>query len=251
MRIIDLSLAIEPNEHDPMTTTIEWIDHGTGGDMLGRPAGLDRSAFPDSLGLSLEIVHTTTHVGTHVDAPAHYGPLCEGRPARTIDELPLEWFFADGVVIDCRDPSFGDTIGPAELETKLAAIGHQLSPGEIVLLMTGADRLWGTAEYFRKFRGVGREGTAWLVEAGIRVIGIDTFGFDPPFETMLAAYKASGRREFLWPSHIYGREREYCQIERLANLDAIPVPYGFKVVCFPIKVQRAGAGWSRVVAIVS
>jgi kynurenine formamidase len=50
-------------------------------------------------------------------------------------------------------------------------------------------------------------------------------------------------------SHFYGKENEYLQIERLANLEAIPVPYGFIVIAFPFKIEGASAGWSRVVAI--
>ncbi len=38
--------------------------------------------------------------------------------------------------------------------------------------------------------------------------------------------------------------------ERLGNLGAIPKPFGFKVSCLPVKVRNAGAGWSRVVAII-
>jgi len=41
-----------------------------------------------SAGPSKEI-QAITHTGTHVDAPYHYGPTSEGKPARRIDELPL------------------------------------------------------------------------------------------------------------------------------------------------------------------
>jgi len=53
----------------------------------------------------------------------------------------------------------------------------------------------------------------------------------------------------VWKSHYLGKEREYCHIERLANLDKIPAPFGFKVAAFPIKIEGASAGWFRVVAI--
>ena len=62
-----------------------------------------RSDLPGGLGLAWETVRVDTHHGTHVDAPWHYGPTCAGRPARTIDELPLEWFVAPGVRLDLRD----------------------------------------------------------------------------------------------------------------------------------------------------
>ena len=37
-------------------------------------------------------------------------------------------------------------------------------------------------------------------------------------------------------------------MEKLANLDQLP-PFGFKVICFPVKVYKASAGWTRAVAL--
>jgi kynurenine formamidase len=39
-------------------------------------------------------------------------------------------------------------------------------------------------------------------------------------------------------------------MEKLANLDKLP-PYGFKVACFPVKIEAASAGWTRAVAILA
>lgn len=58
------------------------------------------------------------------------------------------------------------------------------------------------------------------------------------------------RSRVLWPAHLYGREQPYCQLEKLANLGALPGAVGFTVACFPIKLAGLGAGWTRVVAIV-
>jgi hypothetical protein len=58
-----------------------------------------------------------------------------------------------------------------------------------------------------------------------------------------------GNRAFL-PAHRAGREREYCHIEKLANLDQLPHPHGFQVSVFPIKIARASGGWVRAVALV-
>jgi kynurenine formamidase len=251
MQLIDLSVTLEPVSSEPVPVDINYVSHEEGADILGKPAGIDRSAFPEGKGLSLEYIKLTSHSGTHVDAPAHYGPLCEGKPARTIEEMPLHWFFCDGLVIDCSDGPSDEPLSREEIQHKLVDMGYKLKPHDIVLLNTGADRHWGKAEYFTDFRGVSREATEWLVTQGIRVIGIDSFGFDPPFHRMLAEYRKQQRADVLWPAHIYGREREYCQIERLVNLSHLPVSYGFTVACFPIKIRACGAGWSRVVAIVN
>jgi len=52
-----------------------------------------------------------------------------------------------------------------------------------------------------------------------------------------------------WAAHFVGVDREYCQIERLTNLEQLP-PFGFKVCAFPLKVERGSAGPARVVALV-
>jgi kynurenine formamidase len=250
MELIDLSLTLEPSESEPVPVEIEYIDHATGADILGRPGGIDRAAFPGGMGLSLEHVRLTSHSGTHVDAPAHYGPLSGGAPAQTIEEVPLAWFYGPGVVLDCPGAASDGPVQAEEIEAAIARAGRELRPLTIVLVRTGADARWGTPEYFTDFRGISAQATRWLLERGIKVIGVDSFGFDPPFHRMLEAYRASGDPGVLWPAHLLGREMPYCQIERLAGLDRIPRDREFLVACFPVKIRRAGAGPSRVVAIV-
>jgi len=38
-------------------------------------------------------------------------------------------------------------------------------------------------------------------------------------------------------------------MEKLSNIDKLPA-FGFDVICFPVKIKDASAGWSRVVALV-
>ena len=101
--------------------------------------------------------------------------------------------------------------------------------------------------YERRHPGLRVDATEFLVDSGVRLIGIDAWGLDRPFEVMIEDAQA-GRAQF-WESHLLGRRKEYCQIERLANLDALPRPTGFVVSAFPFKLERASAGWARVVAI--
>ena len=86
------------------------------------------------------------------------------------------------------------------------------------------------------------------MDAGVRLIGIDAWGLDRAFDVMVDDARA-GRAQF-WESHLLGREKEYCQIERLANLETLPRSTGFTVSAFPFKLERASAAWARVVAIV-
>jgi cyclase len=116
---------------------------------------------------------------------------------------------------------------------------------------TGAYKKLGTREYFTTYQAIDKSALAWLINKKIRVIGTDAFSFDRPFCEMIDDYKRTGDKNVLWPAHFFGREQEYIQIERLGNLESLPAPTGFQICCFPIKLEKADAAWSRVVAIVN
>jgi kynurenine formamidase len=60
----------------------------------------------------------------------------------------------------------------------------------------------------------------------------------------------SGDGDELWPAHLAGRDAEYCQIEKIANLHRLPRRTGVPLVAFPITVTDASGGWVRPVAFV-
>jgi kynurenine formamidase len=209
----------------------------------------DDLVVSNGLGAAFEEVTAITHCGTHVDAPWHYGPRSEGRPAKTIDECPLEWFFSDGVVLDLRHKRPGEKITVGDLEHALDKIDYTLKPLDIVMIMNARDRFLGTPAYFDQ-PGMTRESTLWLVDQGVKVIGVDMYGFDRKFADMAQEFRQTGDGRVIWEAHFAGIEREYCQIEKLVNLHRIPRPSAFKVSCLPVKVQHASAGWCRAVAFV-
>lgn len=250
--IIDLSVPLKSGAvGEPVKPRIRYFGHKLGFWQMRHLFGVRKHQLKRSggLGWALEKVTAITHTGTHVDAPYHYGPESGGKPARTIDEVPLEWCFAPGVRLDLRHLGDGEEITVSELEKALAAIGCQLLGNEIVLLQTGADAHLESPDYFKQ-PGLGREGTAWLVDRGIRMIGIDAYTIDRPFHAMKADFRETGDGDVIWPAHFYGLEKEYCQIEKLANLDRIPMSHGFMVSCLPVKIEKASAGWCRAVALV-
>jgi kynurenine formamidase len=252
-RLIDLSVPLEhASASEPVPASIRYARHdGEGLRQLQHALGAkpEDLVYSSGLGWAVEEVQAITHTGTHVDAPYHYGPTSEGRPARTIDRVPLEWCFAPGVVLDVRHKAAGDFITVADLQAALDRIKYQLAPLDIVLLHTGADKRLGSPDYFAQ-PGLGREGVLWLIAQGVKVIGIDAYTLDRPFANMVADYKRTGDGRYIWPAHFAGIEREYCQIEKLANLDQLPRPHGFFVSCLPVKIQAASAGWCRAVALV-
>lgn len=252
-RMIDLSVGLIPDAvHEPLKPKIRYQSHdGEGAEVLARLFGVSREDFELSGGKggAAEEITAVAHAGTHVDAPWHYSPTSEGRPARKIDELPIEWFFSDGVVLDLRHKGPGEKIEPGDLEESLRKIGYVLKPLDIVMIMTGRDRHLGSPEYFLQ-PGLTRASVLWLCEQGIKVIGIDAYSLDRSFEAITKEFRETGDGRLLWEAHFAGIEKEYCQIEKLANLDKIPRPYGFKVSCLPIKIHNGSGGWCRAVAFV-
>jgi cyclase len=255
MRLIDLSSPIDAEAWEPEPVFHRILSPADGARHMSEEMrahfGIDFApgALPDGELLSIDTLTLTSHTGTHVDAPAHYGTITSYGPPATIDQLPLEWFFGPAVVLDLTSAPFG-TVGADHLLGELARVDHDLRAGDIVLLNTGAARLAGTRKFFTDFTGLDAAATDLLLGRGVRVVGTDAFSLDAPFTEMIRAYQATGDPAVLWPAHFAGRRVPYCQLERLANLDALPVATGFTLACFPVKITNAGAGWTRAVAIV-
>jgi kynurenine formamidase len=250
-RYVDLSAPIvaSPAEApDLLRTEIEFVDHAQGAKdieaMLGVPADLLR----DREGWAVEtFLRFGTHNSTHVDAPWHYNSrICEDR-AQTIDELPLEWFHAPGVVLDFTSREDGDAIDSVDVQEGLERIGHALAPLEILLVRTGRDAFYAQPDYMIRGPGVTAAATRWLFEQGVRVMGIDAWGWDRPLHLQAAEAKERGERGIFWAAHQV--DLPYSQIERLFNLGALPST-GFVVCCFPLRIVGASAAPARVVAIV-
>jgi len=248
-RILDLSVPTEVCASEPLPLQVSHEEHSHSVWLMQSYFGCSEQDLPEALGWANDSVSMISHAGTHVDAPWHYGPVSEGKKARTIDEMPIEWFYGDGVVLDMRHKPRGSGITVADLEEALLRIEYRIKPLDIVMIQTGADKLWGTPEYFDAGCGMTRESTLWLLDQGVRVTGIDAWGWDRPFWAIREDFARTGDRGLLWGAHYAGIDREYCHIEKLANLDRLPRPYGFKVACFPVKLAGGSAGWSRVVAI--
>ena len=247
---IDLSAPIAqgPAElPDPLRTDVEYRDHGQGAEDIESLFGVPPRLLRDGEGWAVETLNNFgTHNSTHVDAPWHYNATIGGEPAQTIDELPLEWFHAPGVVLDMTAKADGDAMTVPEAQAALAAAGHTLAPLDIVLVRTGRDAFYAEPDYMIRGPGVTAEATRWLYEQGVRVMGIDAWGWDAPLH--LQAQEAVARDEpgIFWAAH--QADLAYCQIERLFNLAALPAT-GFTVSCFPLKIVGGSAGPTRAVAI--
>jgi kynurenine formamidase len=251
LRFIDLSdtLSNATSANESMPHAIEYVDHQATLESSRERFGLEPEHWPGGEAYAYERITATTHSGTHMDAPWHYASATpDGAATRTIDQVPLDWCLAPGVVLDLTGIDRVRGILRQDVEAELDRIEYEISPGDIVLVRTDASLHFGEPRYHLWGPGLRREATAYLVERGVRVIGIDAWGLDRPFDVMAQEAKA-GDVDQLWESHKYGAEHEYLQLERLTNLAALPRPHGFLVAAFPCKIEGASGGWTRVVAI--
>lgn len=257
-RIIDISVSLKAGiASDPphMLPEIEYVDHHMSAPAMAEYMGVPVDALPNGEYAAIERVKISTHNGTHLDAPYHYFSRMNerlvpgGEPSWRIDEVPLDWCFQPGVKLDFRKLPDGYVVTPEDIQKELARIGHTLKPLEIVLVNTAAAARYGEADYIDSGCGMGKAATLWMLEQGVRVVGTDAWSWDAPFSHTRRKVAETGDASLIWEGHRAGREIGYSHLEKLANLDKLPDD-GFTVACFPVKVHRGSAGWTRAVAIV-
>ncbi len=253
-RLIDLSVALEADiASDPPTALpkISYQPHAETADQIaGFFPGLTREDLPGGEGWAVERLEISTHNGTHLDAPYHHhSTMNGGERAWTIDEVPLEWCWNQGVRLDFRHMEDGYVATPADVEAELKRIGHDLRPLDIVVVNTAAGEAYGRPDYVAKGCGMGRAATLWLLERGVRVTGTDAWSWDAPFTLTAKRWAETHDPSIIWEGHRASMDIGYCHMEKLANLDQLP-DHGFEVICFPYKIKRASAGFIRAVGVI-
>lgn len=252
-QFIDLSIPITNDvisDPEVMRPKIEYMTHEQTWQQIAMFfPGLEQKDLPDGEGWAVEKVELATHNGTHMDAPWHYHSTTDegANPAPSIDEAPLDLFYRPGVKLDFSHYPHGHVVTANELEAAFDAIDYALKPLDIVLIRSGA--IYGTDNFIDQGVGLGAEATLWLTERGVKVVGTDAWSWDAPFSHTAKRWAEERNPSIIWEGHKAGRIRPYYQIEKLTNLGSLPA-HGFMFSCFPVKIERASAGWIRAVAMV-
>jgi arylformamidase len=195
---------------------------------------LDQSlaSYPNNLPFSLEAIkriargdssnvsalHMSAHTGTHVDSPRHFYDEGTGTEA-----LALEMLIGRTRVIELR-PRAGIT---AE---DLASV--DLSEDVRVLIKTPNSKLWGDPEFHQNYVGVTESGAKYLVEHGLKVVGVDYLSVE--------VFKTPGA-----PAHHVLLGGGVIVIEGLNLRDVEPGVY--EMMCLPLKVVGSDGAPARVV----
>jgi len=262
MKLVDLTRKLDAADIERLpkaaragaSVLVPSVEHiepaGRGAEIMCALFACRKEDLPHGEGWGDESIRLSSHLGTHVDAPLHYGSTCEGRPARTISEIGLEELYCDGIVLDLRESAQpGQGITVEALQRAIDANGATIESGSAVLLRTGQERYGIGDDECYWYPGMTRAGTLFLAELGAKVMGTDAVGWDRPFLAMRRAFLESGDPAEIWDGHFAGRDREVFIVQQLENLASLPAS-GFKVGFFPLKLASCSASPARVVAFV-
>jgi kynurenine formamidase len=114
-----------------------------------------------------------------MDAPVH---VTANLPYIT-DYEPWR-FFGTGVAVSIPKGKWG-LVTAEDLEEARPRI----EAGDVVMINTGSHHHWGdNDDYFAYSPGLYRDGAEWLVERGVKLVGIDVQALDHPLGTKLVAH---------------------------------------------------------------
>jgi kynurenine formamidase len=227
---------------------IDFVDHARGAQIMQAIFGCPQSDLRNNEGWAEDDVSLSSHLGTHVDAPWHYGSTCNGEKAKTVDQIPLSDLYLSACVLDLSHlKGTGQAITIEHLQKALEKISYRIQKGDAVLIRTDHDKFDFDNPIKYNYPGLTRESALWLAEQGAKVGGTDALGWDRPFHIMVADYRRTGDKSFIWDAHYAYRDIECYVVQQLTNLDRLPA-HGFKVGFFPILLVGASSAPARVVA---
>ena len=167
-----------------------------------------------------------SHVGTHMDPPAHLFPA-----RTTLDRFPVQQFIGKAVVIDCRDIPEGRDI-TIDCVNRVREFAEN---ADFLLFELGWDLRWGSEAYYGDYPCLDDEVMDFILSGNYKGIGFDVIGLDPIADTNLSRHKK------------LFAEKDIVNIENLCNLDKCGNGL-FWFSCFPLKVQDSDGAPIRAVA---
>ncbi len=164
------------------------------------------------------------HTGTHVDPPVHFV-----QGGKTVDELDLNILYGPARVVDLT--KVVGAITPADLENA------QVPTSALrVLFKTRNSQFWGRREFEEDYIGISWDAARWIVDHGIRLVGIDYLSVE-----LFQATEPNTHRTLLGAGVII--------VEGL-NLQEI-APGDYTLACLPLKILNGDGAPARAVLIES
>lgn len=207
VRHIDLSHAIE----DGMIT-YKGLPAPIVCDHLSREQS--RAHYAEGTEFQIGKITLVANTGTYIDAPYHR--YADGKDVSEFDLDEIAGL--DGVV--------ARVAGMAGRAIDRRVFLPLDVRGKAVLVHTGWDRHWRTDQYFENHPFLTADAAAYLRDAGVRLVGIDSLNVDDITD---------GRR----PVHTTLLRAGIPIVEHLCGLEQLPIA-GFRFSAVPVKVKGMG-----------
>jgi kynurenine formamidase len=140
-------------------------------------------------GVNAQYIMTSNHMGTHLDAPRHF--VTGGM---TIDQIPLEWLYGPGVIVN-----LSDELDELSLYTpKMIEDRVEVREGDILILHTGWHKYAQFGEtpdeekYIHVHPGAHRDMVSWLLKKKIHIWGVDCVSTDHPMDLPIGRFLGKG-----------------------------------------------------------
>lgn len=140
-------------------------------------------------GVNAQYIMTSNHMGTHLDAPRHF--VTGGM---TIDQIPLEWLYGPGVIVN-----LSDELDELDLYTrKMIEDRVEVREGDLLILHTGWHKYAQFGEtpdeekYIHVHPGAHRDMVSWLLKKKIHIWGVDCISTDHPMDLPIGRFLGKG-----------------------------------------------------------
>jgi len=163
-----------------------------------------------------------SHLGTHIDAPAHM--LKEGK---MLDQMDISSFNGEALVIEVDEKI------PVIEKEIVSVFQNDLEEVDFVLFKTGWSKFWGNEKYFGAFPTLSSEALDFLLQFNLKGLGFDNISADPIDSTDYKNHYA-----------IFGKG--IIIIENLVFPESLKEKKG-EFSCFPIPYEKADGSPVRAV----
>lgn len=180
----------------------------------------------DNDGAQVIRMDLATHHGTHLDCPLHF--VADGD---STDSSAIENFLGKAYVADCSGFKSGETIPVSHLQN----LAINWDAIKWIIIYTGWYKHWGSQKYFDHFPVLSVEAAQYLVDMGIKGIGLDVVSID-----------AIDSEDY--PIHNIVLGNGLYIIENLTNLQSIQASH-FMLSALPLKIKDGDGSPIRAVAI--
>ncbi len=172
-------------------------------------------------GYNLELIFMSSHTGTHIDAPNHFGYNT------SIDEIDLNKVVSYCTLLRIEKSAnefiTRDDIASYKIDTKA------------LIISTSWERMRSNDMYMIANPGLSVDAAEYLINIGIGIVGIDTPNIDH-----------NSSSDFIVHHRLLSND--ILILENLCNLNKLPSR--FRIIALPLKIKGCTGSPARVIAII-